>query len=75
MKKISVLFVALLLAGCGVSTSSNVNISGEDLRYMQDERTGLCFAVTASRKALKLDTTGLGLANVPCTDEVLALIK
>lgn len=75
MKQISIIAMALLIAGCGVSTSSNVNVDGDDVRYVQDERTGLCFAVTASRKAFKVDTTGLGFTNVPCTEEVLALVK
>lgn len=62
---------ALALSGCGVSTSSNVNFDADDIAYDVDSRTGLCYAFTASRKAMQMDTSGLGLTNVPCTDEVL----
>lgn len=65
--------VCILLAGCDVNTSGRIDFDASDLRYQRDERTGLCFAATASRKTMSTETTGLGLTHVPCTDEVLRL--
>ncbi|MFP4314027.1 MAG: hypothetical protein ACLFR0_06850 [Alphaproteobacteria bacterium] len=61
------------LAACGVNTSGNIDIDPTDIQYTQDPRTELCFAFVASRKTATVDTTGLGMANVPCTPEVLEL--
>ncbi len=66
---------AVGLTGCSVNTSGNIDINTSDIQYRQDERTGLCFAFSASRKTGEIDTTGLGLTEVPCTDEVLALAR
>jgi len=74
MKKLIVICVTLFLCSCSVNTSSNVNFKGEDLKYFKDNRTGLCFAVVASRKAASLETTGLGVTCVPC-EKVKHLIK
>lgn len=63
------------LSGCGVNTSGNIDINTNDIQYKQDSRTGLCFAFAASRKAMEASTTGLGLTEVPCTDEVLSLTQ
>ena len=74
MKKLMVLCVTLFLCSCSVGSSSNVNFKAEDLVYDKDDRTGLCFAVVASRKAATLETTGLGVTCVPC-ENVEHLIK
>lgn len=67
MKKLIILFFGLLLLGsCSVNTSGNVNIDADDIQYVKDDRTGLCFAIVASRKAMSTDATGLGMACVPC---------
>lgn len=66
---------AVVLAGCSVQTSDRVNVDPSSIKYVQDSRTGLCFAATASRKAANLETTGLGLTHVPCTEDVLKLVK
>jgi len=74
MKKLTTLLFALLLCSCSVNTSSNVDFKGKDLVYFKDSRTNLCFAVVASRKAVSLEATGLGVTCVPCGD-VEHLIK
>jgi hypothetical protein len=66
--------LVLLLAGCGVNTSSNIDVKGTDLRYFKDPRTDMCYAIVASRKTGSFDTTGLGLTNVECTPEVEDLL-
>lgn len=67
--------VLSILAGCGVNTSGNINFNPKSIQYAQDDRTGLCFAIVASRKTGSLGTSGLGLTEVPCTDEVLSHIN
>ncbi len=69
------LFAAATLSACGVNTSGDIDFNADDIGYRRDSRTGLCFAVVASRETGKVSTSGLGLTNVPCSDEVLALIK
>jgi hypothetical protein len=76
MKKL-VLFVlaGLVLLGSFLSGCS-LNPSGIDpeyaknfakeITYIKDERTGLCFAIVASRKTGYVSQNGLGLACVPC---------
>jgi len=75
MKNLTLLALcAVLFAGCAVNTSSNVDFDGDDIKYVKDNRTGLCYGVTASRKSFTASTTGLGLTCVPC-DKVEHLIK
>lgn len=75
MKSLTILLAALLISGCSVGTSSNIEVDGNDLVYFKDNRTDLCFAVVASKKAGSLDTTGLGMTEVECTERVLNLIQ
>lgn len=73
--KISSIVVGLsVLAGCSVQTSDRVDLEADMLLYIQDSRTGLCYAAVATRKSFNASTSGLGLANVPCTDKVLKLV-
>lgn len=74
MKNLFVIPLVTLIAGCGVNTSSNIDVDGTDLRYFKDSRTDMCYAVVASRKARSIDTSGLGMTNVECTQEVLDLL-
>jgi hypothetical protein len=69
-----VLGLALMIGGCSVNSSDNVNIDGEDMVYFKDSRTNLCFGAVASRKAMTASTTGLGVTCVPC-ESVKHLIK
>lgn len=72
--KYIIIALVLLLSGCGVNTSSNIDVKGTDLRYFKDPRTDMCYAIVASRKTGSFDTTGLGMTNVECTQEVLNLL-
>ena len=69
-----VLGLALLMSGCAVNSSDNVNIDGNDVVYFKDSRTGLCFGAVATRKAMTASSTGMGMTCVPCAD-VEKLIK
>lgn len=67
MKNIIYLLLILILGvSCGVSSSSNINIDPNNILYVKDIRTGLCFGFVASRKTTSLETTGLGMTCVPC---------
>ena len=67
MRKIlTVLLGVVLLSSCSVHTSDNVDIDPEDIQYVKDDRTGLCFGIVASRKSYQTDATGLGVTCVPC---------
>lgn len=66
MKKIIIIFTLALLGGCGVGSSTNVSIDGDDIQYIKDNRTGLCFAYVGSSRIMTVDTEGLGMACVPC---------
>ena len=75
MKLLAILLVAVFISGCSVSTSSNIKVDGNDLVYFKDNRTDMCFAAVASKKAGSTDTTGLGITQVEYTDRVLNLIE
>lgn len=77
MRKLIILTCFIMvfgLTGCGVSNSSDISFDAEIIKYDIDSRTGLCFAITASKKGIISQTSGLGMAHVPCTDKVLQLI-
>ena len=74
MKKLLLIFSVALLSACSVNTSGNIDVDTDDIKYVQDERTGLCFGMVASRKSFKTDATGLGFACVDC-EKVKHLIK
>ena len=54
--------LALGLAGCSREVHTSA-AAPENIRYIRDARTGLCFAVLEVRIGYGY---GLGLANVPC---------
>ena len=61
-----ILILLLLLTSCGVKTSSNINFDPEDIKIIRKDN--LCFAVVATKSGWVLteETTGLGMAHVPC---------
>ena len=76
MKKLLIICgIMVALTGCEANTSANIDIAGEDILYMKDTRTGLCFALTASRKSFDVNSTGIAMANVPCSDAVIVLVQ
>lgn len=68
MKNIKIIFVALILTlmSCNAGTGSMGNVQTDKIQYYQDKRTGLCFAVLGSKKAVSMETTGMGMTCVPC---------
>jgi hypothetical protein len=79
LKSIALLGSLILLAGC---TASSTKVEDGDfdpnkLVYFQDSRTKLCFAVIGyERTSSNMSTsTGMSMSNVPCTNEVVALLR
>ncbi len=78
MKKFLFLAAALPLMGCEseifkeVAEDTARNL-GKEIAYTKDERTGLCFALVSSRTYGNSYT--VSISNVPCSEEVLALVK
>jgi len=82
MKKVLISVCAaclvLVLSGCDINPSE----FGKDeekkfaqvISYTKDDRTGLCFAIVASRRTGSPDQTGMGMSEVPC-DKVEHLIN
>ena len=73
MKKLLLVLLAALMIstiGCSVEPSkvgkSEATDMSKKLTYFQDERTGLCFAVIATRKTGKASQSGMGMTQVPC---------
>ena len=72
-----VILVALFLrAACAPpqmeNANANANETAAQLKYGQDPRTGLCYAVT---KYTGYGFTGLAITQVPCTSEVRKLVE
>lgn len=67
MRKLLVgaVIMAALLTGCATQ-SGEVNADPHKIKYIRDNRTGLCFAVLGSRRATSINSSGLGMACVPC---------
>jgi hypothetical protein len=66
-----VLLLSLLaFSACSVEASKTPKRVAQDIAdnitYVRDARTGLCFAVISARRTGSVSTTGLGLAQVPC---------
>ena len=70
MKKVLLAMVMLFALGCDVNPSKlgKRSMDGfvDSIAYVKDKKTGLCFAIVASRKTGDLNQTGLGLTHVPC---------
>ena len=74
MKKIIAIIFILILMGCSAVPSpvskKRAKKLTENLTYIQDKRTGLCYAVASSRTwvfgIFPSDQKGLGLTQVPC---------
>lgn len=71
---VTIAMIILGLSSCSVSTSSKINVDVNDIMYIKDSRTGLCYAIVASEKATEASSSGLGITQVPC-DKVEFLIK
>lgn len=60
--------------GCAASNTDNISFDTTKIKYYQDNRTGLCFAVTGSVQAGDSDTKSVEMACVPCNEAVLELV-
>ncbi len=82
MKTISVIFFAVI---CFFAVSCSVNPSEVDddyakefvqkVKYIQDEKTGLCYAIVATRRTANFYQNGISLTWVPCDSVEKFLIK
>ncbi len=61
---------ALLVCGCTSmhKGATDVNVSGEDIVYLKDERTNLCFAVLFIQNKVGTSVRTMGMTSVPCED-------
>ncbi len=78
MKTSLFLAAALLLTGCygpdaKKTSDQNIQSMKSNISYFMDSRTGLCFAAVSSRGYGNTYTESI--SNVPCNEEVLALVK
>jgi hypothetical protein len=80
MKKITLLllFTSMILIACDARPRS-VNIDTRFITYNIDHRTNLCFAMLGYEQARGdrsfSNAQGISFAHVPCTPEVLSLIR
>ncbi len=63
--------ILLALAAAGGCTESyrstgDLTVSGRDVVYIRDERTGLCFAVLALQNPAATSVTEMAMTRVPC---------
>lgn len=70
MKKFLLVLLFVGIIGCSVNSSkmgsSEASDFVENIIYVQDQNTGLCFAIIASRKSFDLSSSGIGMTLVPC---------
>lgn len=66
--KILAVTLVILFTSCNqTSTKFKANnFKQENITYVKDRRTNLCYAILAGRNTGEPDQTGLGLACVPC---------
>ncbi len=67
-----------MLSGCSVNSSKldakYAKGFVNKMTYTKDTRTGLCYAMVASRKTWDANSSGLGITEVPYSAEVERLI-
>jgi hypothetical protein len=75
MRIFAIALLATCLTSCTqraspIATSQALTIA-DNLTYVRDSRTQLCFAVVASRHVVDWDQNGFTITWVPCTQEVV----
>lgn len=80
MRKLLVsILAALTLGGCGESVSNldakTAAAAAANVIYMQDKKTGLCFAVISPSGLINPFSSFLKITWVPCEPKVLEQIK
>lgn len=68
-RALAVLFLVGVTAGCTSWQSgvNDVNLSGEDILYLKDERTDLCFAVLVLGNKMGTSVSQMAMTNVDCS--------
>lgn len=82
MKKISLMTIAVIcffVVSCRINPSevsdSYAKEFVEKVKYIKDERTGICYAIVATRMAGSADQNGISWTWVPCDSVEKYLIK
>lgn len=78
MKKL-VLFFCIVLMGCSVNPSKVTDKYAKEFisktSYVKDDRTGMCFAIVATRMTFHSDQNGISFTWVPCENVKDFLVK
>lgn len=71
-KTLTILVIALvaLFTSCNQTSSKFKvdNFKQEDITYVKDYRTNLCYGIIVGRNTGEVDQTGLGFTCVPCSE-------
>lgn len=65
---IALFLIGLCIMACksGYRSTSEVSVTGEDIVYLRDQRTDLCFAVLALENPLGTKIRQVAMVSVPC---------
>lgn len=73
------IIAASLFAGCAVNPSEVSPSYAKEFvskaTYVKDSRTGLCYAIVATRKSRDTDQNGVSFTWVPCEQVASVLVK
>lgn len=73
------ILIALVLSGCDTRVNKPDAITGmaaaNNMRYIQDNKTGLCFAVLSATAVTDVNSRSLTITWVPCDPKVLQEIR
>jgi hypothetical protein len=68
-----------ILAGCGDDTKNlhqgAITLQSENISFIRHEGSNLCFAIITVYPKRVASKSGVGMSEVPCTDEVINLIE
>ncbi|MCP4215673.1 MAG: hypothetical protein GY765_13550 [bacterium] len=68
--KYLLLMIFVLLAACDINPSKFGKEEAQEftknITYVKDNKTGLCFALIASRRTGVASQSGMGITTVPC---------
>jgi hypothetical protein len=74
----ALMIFGIVLAGCGVGMSKPSSSKAQEMidkiRYVQDARTGTCYAMVSTSHQASISDDGMSMTYVPCTKEVLAQV-
>ena len=70
-----ILSLFVILSISPVYTSSRVEFNSDEISYIRDSRTNLCYAYIAVSDFGLLKAKGIALTRVPCSEKVLSLLN